>query len=130
MSELLFDALMSLQRVIFGVTLGALGAVALAILRSALPVHLKHNQLVKFLFDAPRFPPPIAWIPFVIITFGIGESAAVAIVFIGSFSPIFVSCFEGLESTPPCCEILRSLWKSKDSGMWRTFLYLLLHHNY
>jgi ABC-type nitrate/sulfonate/bicarbonate transport system permease component len=56
--------------------------------------------MVRFLFDAPKFPPPIAWIPFVILAFGIGELSAYVIVFIGAFSPIFTNTYEGSESVP------------------------------
>ncbi len=94
------DVALSLQRVAVGVGLATLLGVPLGLLRSSLPLNIKQNRLIKFFLEAPKFPPPIAWIPFVILALGIGEKAAYAIVFIGAFSPIFTSSFEGAESTP------------------------------
>ena len=72
--------------------------IVIGLSRSILPTRLKNNRLVKFLFEAPKFPPPIAWIPFVILLCGIGEFSAYVIVFIGAFSPIFTSTYDGAES--------------------------------
>lgn len=94
------NCLFSLQRVLIGVCLAAGLGISLGLLRSALPPVIKQNHLVRFIMEAPKFPPPIAWIPFVILAFGIGEFSAYTIVFIGAFSPIFTACFEGAESVP------------------------------
>lgn len=90
----------SLKRVVAGVVLAAIFGIALGLLRSALPPRIKSNPLLKFFMEAPKFPPPIAWIPFVIIAFGIGELSAAIIVFIGAFSPIFIATYDGAESIP------------------------------
>jgi NitT/TauT family transport system permease protein len=88
----------SLRRVIIGVLLAVVLGVSCGLLRSSLPSRIKSNRLVCFLLDAPKFPPPIAWIPFVILWFGIGEFSAYIIVGIGAFSPIFTNTYEGAES--------------------------------
>lgn len=90
----------SLRRVLSGVAAAAVIGVSLGLLRSALPPILKRSRVLRFVFEAPKFPPPIAWIPFVILAFGIGELSAATIVFIGAFSPIFTSAFEAGESLP------------------------------
>lgn len=90
----------SITRVMSGVTLAVLLGIAGGLGRSLLPPAIKGNMLVKFFFEAPKFPPPIAWIPFVILFFGIGEFSAYVIVFIGAFPPIFTSSYEGAESVP------------------------------
>ncbi len=90
----------SLSRVMVGVGVAVVLGIAFGLLRSALPEAVKRNRLVKILLDAPKFPPPIAWIPFVIIFLGIGEISAWAIVFIGAFSPTFTSAYEGAEAVP------------------------------
>ena len=59
---------------------------------------IKNSRIFNFFIDLPRFPPPIAWIPFVILIFGVGEFGAYIIVFIGALSPIFISTYEGLEN--------------------------------
>lgn len=98
--ELLQNSALSLGRVGVGVVIATFVGIALGLWRSALPAPVKRNPLVRFLFEAPKFPPPIAWIPFVILLFGIGERAAYVIVFIGAFSPIFIGAYQGAESLP------------------------------
>jgi ABC-type nitrate/sulfonate/bicarbonate transport system permease component len=90
----------SITRVFFGVAAALAIGISLGLLRSALPDGVKKSIFLKFFFEAPKFPPPIAWIPFVILAFGIGEVSAYTIVFIGAFSPIFTSSFDGAESVP------------------------------
>ncbi|MBU0673314.1 MAG: ABC transporter permease [Proteobacteria bacterium] len=94
------NCLYSIERVLAGVGLAVVVGIAAGLGRSMLPPMLKRNRLLKFLLEAPKFPPPIAWIPFVIIWFGIGETSAYAIVFIGAFAPIFTSTYEGAEAVP------------------------------
>lgn len=101
LKEITVNCLFSLSRVLAGVALATVLGVGLGLGRSLLPSWLKRNRLLKFLLEAPKFPPPIAWIPFVILLFGIGETAAYVIVLIGAFSPIFTSTYEGAESVPP-----------------------------
>ncbi len=114
------NCLFSIERVVVGVLMATVFGISIGLLRSMLPRRIKSNKLVKLLFEAPKFPPPIAWIPFVILFFGIGEISAYVIVFIGAFSPIFTSTYEGAESVPMVIrniargmEIrgLRYLWK-------------------
>jgi NitT/TauT family transport system permease protein len=48
---------------------------------------------------------PIAWIPVAIIFFGVGDRAAIFLIFLGSFFPIVVACVSGVSSVSP---VLRS----------------------
>jgi NitT/TauT family transport system permease protein/sulfonate transport system permease protein len=98
--SLALDCAASLTRVLVGVAAAAALGILFGLLRSALPERIKRNKLVRFLIEAPKFPPPIAWIPFVILWFGIGELSAYVIVFIGSFAPIFIAAYDGAESVP------------------------------
>jgi sulfonate transport system permease protein len=113
------NCLYSLSRVGAGVVMALVVGVALGLGRSKLPPWLKRNRLLKFLLEAPKFPPPIAWIPFVIIWLGIGEFSAWIIVFIGAVSPIFTSTYEGAEAVSPA---LRNCARSLEV---RGFHYLL-----
>ena len=98
--NLALDCWSSFIRVIAGVSLAIIIGIPLGLLRSMLPSRLKHNNLFKFILEAPKFPPPIAWIPLVVIIFGISELSAYIIVFIGAVSPIFTNTYEGAESIP------------------------------
>ena len=100
-TEVAVNCLFSVSRVLAGVVMAVILGVGMGLGRSLLPRGMKRSGFIKFLFEAPKFPPPIAWIPFVILLFGIGEISAYTIVFIGAFSPIFTSTYEGAESVPP-----------------------------
>ena len=113
---ILINCLYSLSRVLVGVLIAVVFGVVIGLFRSSLPKRVKKLKIVKFLFDAPKFPPPIAWIPLVVLWFGIGEIPAYTIVFIGAFSPIFTSTYEGAERVPTVvCDTARSMevtgWK-------------------
>lgn len=104
------DCASSLGRVCLGVAAAAAAGLAFGLLRSALPAFCKRSRILRFLVEAPQFPPPIAWIPVVIILFGIGNLAAAVVVFIGAFPPIFTSVYYGAESIPaPIAATARSL---------------------
>lgn len=55
-------------------------------------------------FDFLRPIPPIAWIPLIVIWFGIGEISKMAIVFIGAFVPIVVNTYAGFSQMDPIYE--------------------------
>jgi NitT/TauT family transport system permease protein len=58
------------------------------------------NQVVNPLLQLLRPISPIAWIPVAIIFFGIGDPAAIFLVFLGAFFPIVVACTSGVSSVP------------------------------
>jgi len=41
---------------------------------------------------------PIAWFPFIVLWFGIGDTPAIVIIFIAGFFPILLSTVSGLET--------------------------------
>ena len=43
---------------------------------------------------------PIAWIPVAIIFFGVGDRAAMFLIFLGAFFPIVVACISGVSNVP------------------------------
>lgn len=53
------------------------------------------------LFELIRPIPPIAWLPIVIMWFGIGEFPKVLIVFIGMFMPIVINSYTGIRLVQP-----------------------------
>jgi NitT/TauT family transport system permease protein len=44
---------------------------------------------------------PIAWIPLSIIWFGVGDAAAVYLIFLAAFFPIVVAAMNGVRNVPP-----------------------------
>jgi NitT/TauT family transport system permease protein len=63
------------------------------------------NEVVNPVLQILRPISPIAWIPVAIIFFGVGDRAAIFLIFLGSFFPIMVACVGGVSSVPP---VLRS----------------------
>jgi NitT/TauT family transport system permease protein len=58
------------------------------------------NQVVNPVVQILRPISPIAWIPVAIIFFGVGDHAAVFLIFLGAFFPIVVACVNGVSSVP------------------------------
>lgn len=57
----------------------------------------KCNALFGTIFEMIRPIPPIAWIPIIIMWFGIGETAKVLLVFIGTFVPLVINTATGIK---------------------------------
>jgi ABC-type nitrate/sulfonate/bicarbonate transport system permease component len=120
---LLTNSFFSLLRVIVGVLAAIILGISLGFLRYSLPKKIKHNALFNFLVDMPKYPPPIAWIPFVILWLGIGESSAYVMVFIGAFPSIFTSSYYGAESIST---LLIDTAKTFEINYWRYYFRFLL----
>src|SRR5690606_18176416 len=80
--RLLMDMWMSTQRVFIGVALGVVLAVPVGFL---LGWYRRLRVFIDPVINFFRALPPIALIPLVIVYFGIGESAKIAILFYASF---------------------------------------------
>jgi len=57
----------------------------------------KFNALFGTLFEMIRPIPPIAWIPIIIMWFGIGELPKIILVFIGTFVPLVINTAVGIQ---------------------------------
>jgi ABC-type nitrate/sulfonate/bicarbonate transport system permease component len=90
------DIFASLQRVVIGFILASIIGVACGIL---LGIHTR-LQNIKIYIDILRPIPPIAWIPIAIMFFGLGNTSAYFIVFLGSFFPIFTNTYFGVITMP------------------------------
>ena len=78
---------------------------------------------VTFLFEFMRFPPPIAWLPFVILYFGIGGLSSVIVVFLAVFPTVSTNTFEGLRLIPTGIRRLAlSLEMSPKDRIFKIFL--------
>jgi NitT/TauT family transport system permease protein len=58
------------------------------------------NQVVNPVMQILRPISPIAWIPVAIIFFGVGDNAAMFLIFMGAFFPVVVACVNGVSNVP------------------------------
>jgi NitT/TauT family transport system permease protein len=83
------------------VAIGYIGAAVLAIPAGlCLGWFPAANQVVNPLIQLLRPISPIAWIPVAIIFFGVGDPAAIFLIFLGAFFPILVACAAGVSNVP------------------------------
>ncbi len=57
-------------------------------------------QVVNPVIQILRPISPIAWIPIAIVLFGVGDAAAVYLIFLGAFFPIVVASMNGVRNVP------------------------------
>ncbi|MFH0967901.1 MAG: ABC transporter permease [Methanobacteriota archaeon] len=58
------------------------------------------NQMFDPLIELIRPIPPLAWIPFAIVWFGLTDFSAGFVIFIGAVFPIIINTYEGFKSVP------------------------------
>lgn len=82
--------------------------------------------LDKFLaatLNAIRVIPPLAWIPLIILWFGIGEVSKVIIIFKSAFFPILLNAIQGIESVPKgYIEVSKLLGVSRSRILFKVIL--------
>lgn len=88
----------SLGRVMNGYLISAVLGITLGIL-IGLSKHL--DRVTQLLIQIIKPIPPIAWIPLVILWFGIGESGKVFLIFLGGFFTILINVIDGIKQTDP-----------------------------
>lgn len=98
--QLLTDSASSLGRVMLGSLAGVLFGMLFGSLRYSILPRRGEPLPVSFLFEFMRFPPPIAWLPFVILWTGIGGLSSVVVVFLAVFPAVATNTFEGLRQVP------------------------------
>lgn len=87
----------SLRRVTMGFGLAAVLGVPLGLL---LGWYSTANEVINPLLQVLRPISPLAWIPVMILLFGIGDHAAISLIFLGAFFPITVACVDGVANVP------------------------------
>lgn len=93
---LLKNCWVSLWRVLQGYFISTVLGITLGIL-IGLSSHLE--RITKLLIQIIKPIPPIAWIPLVILWFGIGESGKVFLIFLGGFFTILINVIDGIHQT-------------------------------
>jgi len=91
------DIVDSLRRVAIGYGLAALIGVPLGLTLGWYPAA---NQVVNPTIQILRPISPIAWIPVAIIFFGVGDKAAIFLIFLGAFFPVVVAGINGVRNVP------------------------------
>jgi NitT/TauT family transport system permease protein len=91
------DIIDSLRRVAIGFGGATLIGIPLGLTLGWYP---SANQVVNPLLQILRPISPIAWIPVAILFFGVGDDAAIFLVFLGSFFPIVVTCVDSVANVP------------------------------
>jgi NitT/TauT family transport system permease protein len=95
--ELFQDAGISIYRVVAGFALSAVLALPIGLLIGAFrPV----EALLEPLTDFIRYMPAVAFIPLVMLWLGIGESAKISIIFIGTFFQMVLMVAENVRLVP------------------------------
>lgn len=92
-----FDILISIWRVVFAWTLSFLVAIPVAFLMSKSNFL---NKLISPYVDFLRYLPVPALIPLIILFFGIGETAKIALLFIGTFFQLVLLVYDDLIEIP------------------------------
>jgi NitT/TauT family transport system permease protein len=87
----------SLRRVAIGFVAATLLGIPLGLTFGWYP---SINQIVNPVIQILRPISPIAWIPVAIIFFGVGDKAAIFLIFLGAFFPILVACVNGVSNVP------------------------------
>ena len=94
--QLFRDIFDTLYKVLFGMLLASTVGILLGII---LGWFKRLETLCRLVISILRPIPPIAWIPFSIIWFGIGVGPAVFIIFMGCVFPILISTIDGVHRT-------------------------------
>jgi NitT/TauT family transport system permease protein len=96
--SLLSHLLASIGRVIAGFGLATLTAVPLGILLGRSD---RLSALLEPTLGLLRPIPVTAWVPLVLIVFGLGARSAIILIFIGSFYPVLLNTVAGVKRVPP-----------------------------
>lgn len=109
--KLINNLSISLLRVIKGFFAGALLGIVLG---TIMGLSSNLNKFLSSLVSIFRPIPMIAWIPILILGFGIGEESKVAVIFIGTLWPVLLNTLNGILSVDKkLLEVARILEKGK-----------------
>lgn len=77
------------------------------------------EALLKPLFEMLRPIPCLAWVPIVLLLFGIGPSGKIFIIFIGSFVSVTINTYTGIKRTK---HVLLNVARTAGATEWQMFL--------
>lgn len=118
--ELLAHLATSLQRILLGFGLGALGGVAVGLTVGVFGLaEAIGNPLIAATFPIPK----IALLPLLILWLGIGEASKVAVITLGVFFPMAINTYTGVRHADP--QLLRAA-VSFGAGRWSVIRKVML----
>jgi len=117
--EFYFDIFASLGRVLVGFFLAASLGVPLGLW---LGDKKEIGEYFLPLIEILRPIPPIAWIPVAILLFGLGNSAAYFVIFLGAFFPIFSNAYLGARSLPQIYKNVAATFEFSYWLYWREYV--------
>lgn len=94
---LLEDTWVSVKRMLQGFFLAVVFGLAFGVVMG---LFTRIDRFFAGIFNAIRVIPPLAWIPIIILWFGIGETSKVIIIFKSAFFPILLNTIQGIEGVP------------------------------
>jgi sulfonate transport system permease protein len=109
------DLGVSLGRVLIGYAIAIIAGVLFGVLMG---MSVRINRFFAIVFDGVRQVPPIAWIPLVILWFGIGETSKLVIIIKSSFFPILLNTIAGVRNASNDYLEVARLYKI---SRWETF---------
>jgi sulfonate transport system permease protein len=92
------DISISLQRIIKGYSLAASIGIFLGVVMG---MSRTTERFFSLTFTSLRQIPMMAWVPLLIIWFGIGEESKVAVIFMAAYFPILMNTLSGIRRTDP-----------------------------
>lgn len=90
------DLAISISRILKGYALAVVLGVFFGVVMG---MSLSANKFFSLTFQAIRQIPMMAWVPLLVIWFGIGEESKVAVIFMASFFPILINTIDGIQRT-------------------------------
>jgi sulfonate transport system permease protein len=94
--QLIDDTVISLSRVIKGYLISATAGIIMGVLMG---ISNSFNKFFFLTFSAIRQIPMLAWIPLIVLWFGIGESSKIIVIVLASFFPILLNTINGIKRT-------------------------------
>ncbi|CUU49029.1 ABC transporter permease [Clostridium beijerinckii] len=94
--QLIKDISVSLIRVLEGYLIAAALGITLGVLMG---ISERINKLFFLTFTSMRQIPMLAWIPLIVLWFGIGESSKIIVIVIAAYFPILLNTMNGIKRT-------------------------------
>ncbi|NMD70932.1 ABC transporter permease [Bacillus sp. DNRA2] len=114
------DTWISLSRMLQGFVAAIIVGVSFGIIMG---LYARVDHLFAGVFNAIRVIPPLAWIPIIILWFGIGETSKIIIIFKSAFFPILLNTIQGIEGVPKgYLEVSKLMGVSKSRYLFRVIL--------